>query len=245
MPNKEDNKKDGTTMPSENPSDNDAKHTRFATSFLSFLEKPAVRWFCKRFPSWVNPDMLTVIGLLGALVVGAGYLLCRYNPAFIWLASFGLLLNYFGDGLDGALARYRKIERPKYGFFIDHTVDAFAEFAVMLGVALSGYVNFTLALFALIGYFMVSVVVIAYAFVNGEFRITYGGFGPTELRALIILCNTLIFFIGKPMIELFGFRFGLYDGILVAVIAILYGIFIGLVITKGIELNRIDRKKRE
>lgn len=245
MVTEESNKRVGTAKPYENANGNDAKHKRLSTSLLSFLEKPIVRWLCQRLPVWVTPDTLTVIGLLGALVVGAGYLLCRYNPAFIWLASFGLFLNWFGDALDGNLARYRKVERPRYGFFIDHSVDAIAEFAVMLGVALSGYVNFTLALFSLIGYFMVSVVVIAYTFVSGEFRISYGGISPTEVRVLIILSNTLIFFIGKPMIELFGLRFGLYDGILVLVITILYGICIGLVIIKGLELNRIEKKKRE
>lgn len=224
--------------------DNAANHKRETTSLLSFVEKPALRWLSERMPSWVTPDLLTLIGLLGSFVVGAGYLLCRQNTAFIWLASFGLLLNWFGDSLDGTLARYRKIERPRYGFFIDHTIDSIAEFAILLGVGLSGYVNFTLALFALIAYMMMSIFVFVYTFVSGEFKITFWRIGPTEMRMIVVIANALIFFLGRPSLALLGWRVGLYDAILLLVITLMFGGYLVLVIVKGIELNRLDSEGR-
>jgi archaetidylinositol phosphate synthase len=222
--------------------DGAAKHKRVHNMMLGFLERPALRWLCERMPSWVTPDMLTLFGLLGSFAVGAGYMLARYNPVFIWLASFGLLINWFGDSLDGSLARYRHIERPKFGFFIDHTIDVIAEVAIFGGVALSGYVNPVLALLALAGYLMMSVFIYVYTFVTGEFRISYGGVGPTEMRMIVMISNALIFFIGKPVINLGFIRFGLYDGILVGVIAMLFLAYIFMVAAKAIELSRLESK---
>jgi len=219
-----------------------ARHTRVNNVMLGFLERPALRWLCERMPSWVSSDMLTALGLIGALVVGAGYMLAKYNPLFIWLASFGLVINWFGDSLDGSLARHRHMERPKFGFFIDHTIDVIAELAIFGGLALSGYVNPALALLALAGYLMMSVFVYIYTFVSGEFRISYGGVGPTEMRVIVIISNALIFFIGKPVVDLGFIRFGLYDFILVGVIAMLFLTYIFMVITKAIELSRQESR---
>jgi archaetidylinositol phosphate synthase len=220
-----------------------AKHKRTNSTLLSFAERPALSWLCARLPSWVTPDLLTLTGLIGSFITGIGYLLLAKSPWFIWMASLGLALNWFGDSLDGSLARFRHIERPKYGFFIDHTVDVVAEFAILGGIALSGYVNPFLALLALLGYFMVSIFVYVYTFVSGEFRISYGGMGPTEMRVLGVICNALIFFVGKPMLELGFARVGLYDGVLAVMILALYIGYAVMVIVKAIELNRLEQKK--
>jgi archaetidylinositol phosphate synthase len=222
--------------------DDGAKHTRVNRILLGFLERPALRWLCERMPSWMTPDILTGIGLFGSLMVGAGYMLVKFNPIFIWLASLGMIINWFGDSLDGSLARYRHIERPKFGFFIDHTVDVIAEVAIFGGVALSGYVDPALALLALVGYLMMSVFVYVYTFVTGEFRISYGGVGPTEMRLILIISNALIFFIGKPIVNLGFMSFGLYDGVLMVIIAMLFMAYLFMVITKAIELSRLESK---
>jgi archaetidylinositol phosphate synthase len=222
--------------------DDAVRHTRVNKILLGFLERPALRWLCERMPLWMTPDILTAIGLVGAFGVGAGYMLARYNPLFIWLASLGLVVNWFGDSLDGSLARHRHIERPKYGFFIDHTIDVIAEVAIFGGVALSGYVTPVLALLALVGYLMMSVFVYVYTFVSREFRISFGGMGPTEMRMVVIISNALIFFIGKPVLNLGFIRFGLYDGILVMIIAVLYLGYIWMVAAKAIELARLERQ---
>lgn len=218
-------------------------HKRTNNTILSFAERPALSWLCERMPLWVTPDLLTLTGLIGAFITGLSYMLLSESPGFIWLASFGLVLNWLGDSLDGSLARYRHIERPRYGYFVDHTIDTIAELAIMGGVALSGYVNPILALLALMGYFMFSIFVYVYTSVSGEFRISYGGFGPTEVRTILIICNTLIFLIGKPIIDLGFARLGLYDGVFGIGILCLYMGYVYMVISKAIELNRLEQRK--
>ena len=105
-------------------------------------------------PAWMSPDLLTLIGILGAVIIFAGYALTKVNSIFVWLASIGFVVNWFGDSLDGTLARYRKIERPKYGFFVDHTVDAFSQLLIFVGLGLSIYVSFSVAALALTGYLL-------------------------------------------------------------------------------------------
>ncbi len=151
---------------------------------LGPLERPALAWLAARMPSWVVPDVLTAIGCLAAVVVAAGYWLTNFHPAFLWLASFGLLLNWFGDSLDGTLARYRKIERPRYGFYIDHAVDALNTVLIILGIGLSPYLKFELASMALIGYLLLSILVYLNTHVSGVFKITFSRLGPTEARRL-------------------------------------------------------------
>ena len=85
----------------------------------------------------MTPDILTAIGFFGTLLISISYILTNQTPAFLWLASLGLVINWFGDSLDGTLARFRKIERPRYGFFIDHTTDALGEVLIMVGIAIS------------------------------------------------------------------------------------------------------------
>jgi phosphatidylglycerophosphate synthase len=220
------------------------KHKRANQIALGFLERPAINWLVRHMPAWVTPDLLTIVALLASVLTGVSYILSRNNPAFLWLASFGFLLNWFGDSLDGNLARYRKIERPRYGFFIDHTLDALGTLFIFLGLGLSGYVDLTLALIALVGYLLVSSMVFIYTYVSGEFRIAYVDIGPTEMRAIAILSNTLIFFIGNPIIQLPWFKFHLYDGIVSLIVAFLYIGYVVVVIIKSIELNKLDTKPK-
>jgi archaetidylinositol phosphate synthase len=214
------------------------KHKRQNPSFLGFLERPALGWLSTHMPRWVTPDMLTIFGFLSAVLIGVSYALSKNNPAFLWLASFGFFLNWFGDSLDGTLARKRNIERPKFGFFIDHTTDALAEVIMFVGLGLSGYVDMTLALIALVGYFLMSIMVYIYTYACGTFRIAYIGLGPTEFRAIAIIANVLIFFIGNPIVKLPFFTFHLYDAIVAVVAAILYGGYIVVTIVKAIELAK-------
>lgn len=229
----------------ENPQTKPAsiEHTRVNKILLSSLEKPALRWFSEHMPAWVTPDMLTILGACASALIAVSYWLTNYNSAFLWLASFGFFLNWFGDSLDGTLARYRKIERPKYGFFVDHTVDAMTETLVFVGLGLSPYVDLTLALFALIGYLLVSVLVYVYTYVAGEFRISYASLGPTEMRAIAVLANTLIFFIGNPKLNLGFIEVTVYNLIVFLVVLLLYIGFIVVVLWRANQLSKIDQKK--
>ena len=228
-------------MPSRSPKkirSNITKHKRQNPSLLGFLERPALAWLSTHMPRWVTPDMLTIFGFLSAVLIGVSYALSRNNPAFLWLASLGFFLNWFGDSLDGTLARRRNIERPRFGFFIDHTADALAEVIMFVGLGLSGYVNMTLALIALVGYFLFSILVYIYTYVSGTFRIAYITLGPTEFRAIAVVANALIFFIGNPIVKLPFFTFHLYDAIVAVVAAILYVGYIVVTILKAIELAK-------
>lgn len=217
---------------------NITKHKRQNPSFLAFLERPALAWLSTHMPRWVTPDMLTIFGFLSAVLIGISYALSKNNPTFLWLASLGFFFNWFGDSLDGTLARKRNIERPKFGFFIDHTTDALAEVIMFIGLGLSGYVDMTLALVALVGYFLMSILVYIYTYVSGTFRIAYIDLGPTEFRAIAIIANALIFFIGNPIVKLPFFTFHLYDAIVAVVAAILYGGYIVVTIVKAVELAK-------
>lgn len=173
-----------------------ANHRRVNNILLGPLERPALKWLAAHMPAWVTPDVCTVIGVLGAFIIAVSYILSSYDPNFLWLASFGFLVNWFGDSLDGTLARYRRIERPVFGFFVDHTMDAVSSMLIFLGLGLTPYVSFSLASLALIAYLLLSVLVFLRTSVVGEFKISYGMLGPTEIRVIAVLLNTFMYFGG-------------------------------------------------
>ncbi len=173
----------------------DAK--RINNTLLREGEKKLLNFFVKILPVNVTPDHLTRIGLVGSFMIFLGYILCNYSIYYLWLANLGFLVNWFGDSLDGSLARYRKIERPLYGFFVDHNVDSMSMLLVALGLGLSPYMRFDIALYTLIGYYMLSISTYINAYVRGMFRISFASLGPTEVRLFAIIGNTVLFFIGK------------------------------------------------
>jgi archaetidylinositol phosphate synthase len=171
-------------------------HKRVNDILLGPLERPALQWLSAHLPSWTTPDMMTVIGIFGALVIILSYVLSRYHPAFLWLATVGFVINWFGDSLDGTLARYRHIERPKYGFYIDHITDVLTEIIIILGLGLTNYIKFSVASMCCITYIAMSVLVYVRMNVMGEFKISYSKLGPTEIRVLAIMLNTGMYFGG-------------------------------------------------
>jgi archaetidylinositol phosphate synthase len=145
----------------------------------------------ERLSSRILPDHLTALGLAGALAASVGYVASRWSIHWLWLACAGLLLNWIGDSLDGTLARLRRIERPRYGFFVDHTSDLFAQAMIFLALGLSPCAHFAVACTGLIAFLMAFVYSLICAKVSDTLRITYFGFGPTEIRALLIAGNLL------------------------------------------------------
>ena len=218
-------------------------HHRINDILLGPLERPAIAWLVRHMPSWVTSDHLTMLGLLAAVLIGVSYWLTNFDTRFFWLANLGFLLNWFGDSLDGSLARYRKLERPKYGFFIDHTVDIISEVSIFIGIGLSPYVDFEIALFTLIGYLCMSNLVYITTSVKGEFKISYGSLGPTEARVLAMIANIVVFYVGNPKIKLPIGEFYLYNLFLIAVICLLFFFYFYTSITTAVELEREDRKK--
>jgi phosphatidylglycerophosphate synthase len=166
-----------------------------ATRQMSFLlagpERRVLRWIAARLPRRWMPDHLTAIGVAGAVTIGAGYALSIRHPAWLWLATLGLAINWFGDSLDGTLARVRQIERPKYGYYIDHMVDAFNTTVIGAGIGFSPYVAMPLALLLVILYLCLSINVYLESSVHGQFDLGYGIVGPTEVRILLALLTRL------------------------------------------------------
>jgi phosphatidylglycerophosphate synthase len=216
-------------------------HKRINDILLGPLERPALQWLAAHMPTWMTPDLLTIIGILGAVIILTGYVLSNENAAFLWLATFGFVINWFGDSLDGTLARYRKIERPKYGFFVDHTVDAFSQLLIFAGIGLSPYVSFELAMLALVGYLLMSILVYVDTYVTGVFKISYGKLGPTEMRAIAIILNIAFLYVGVPTIDLSFVQISIYDIVTLLIASILILIYIFSTIRRAGELARLER----
>ena len=224
---------------------------RIQTSILNPYEKKILVYLAERMPAWVTSDMLTALGFVGALIIATGYALSNLNLNWLWLASFGFLVNWFGDSLDGSLARVRGTQRKTYGFFIDHNVDVINECIMFMGVGMSPLVNLTFMMGVLVAYLMLSVYVYIDCHLKGEMRLTYGGLGPTEFRLLAIIVNTMFIYIPqlslwKTHIVLFHneFDFGILDGIAVVVAAIVFGFYL-VGFFKDIKyFSRIDPPKK-
>jgi phosphatidylglycerophosphate synthase len=161
-------------------------------------------WLAGRLPRWVTPDFLTAVGALGAAITFVGYAFAGSRPALLWIATLGLVINWFGDSLDGTLARLRNIERPRYGYFLDNAIDCLAALLLALGLALSGYVRFDVSLFGLSAYMMMSALSFLRVNVTGILHITYGGLGPTEIRVGFMVANGLFVLFPPTPFELFG-----------------------------------------
>lgn len=171
--------------------------TREMTFWLAGPERRALRWLAARVPTRIRPNHLTAVGVLGAVGTGLGYALSGWHRAWLGLAIGMLALNWFGDSLDGTLARFRRIERPRYGYYLDHVIDAFNTVVVGLGIGLSPYLHVEIALLLVVVYLTLSINVYLESSVFGVFRIAYGRLGPTEAR-ILLAGGTLALALGAP-----------------------------------------------
>jgi archaetidylinositol phosphate synthase len=181
-----------------------ATQQRTNTGWLAPLERPMLAALAAKMPAWVTPDVLTGIGFVGSVVTFGGYALASQHPKWLWIASAGLLVNWFGDSLDGTLARYRKIERPRYGYFLDNAIDLVMQFLLAAGIAISGFIRSDLCFVALSVFLMMSVLSLLRANISGVFQLSYGGIGPTEMRVMFILLNAVMYFFPLQPFSLLG-----------------------------------------
>jgi archaetidylinositol phosphate synthase len=178
---------------------------RLNNGLLQPLERPALQWLAARMPQRVTPDHLTAVGVLGALIGFAGYALSSSDAGFLWLASVGLVVNWFGDSLDGTLARFRRIERPRYGYFVDKTTDMVNDALFALGLGLSSFIRFEVACLALIVYLMITSFTFVKTEMSGTIQIAFGGIGPTEVRVGMAILNLSLFLVPpKPILTLWA-----------------------------------------
>ena len=200
-----------STTPGASLSSGSPEAKRTARFIVARFEK----WFLPRaaqsLPGWVMPDHLTGLGIVAATAIMAAYMLSNHNPAWLWAANAGLVVHWFGDSLDGTLARVRKIQRPRYGFYLDHLTDAYSTVAIGLGLGLSPYMLLAVALALVTMYLVLSINVYLETYVLGEFRYGYGWLGPTEARLALLFLNLLALTTGPLPFRLFGVVMTAYD----------------------------------
>jgi len=216
---------------------------RVNDSFLAPLERAALQWLCTHMPAKITPDMLTGIGFAGGLIMAAAYWLCNANKNFLWIVDLGLLINWFGDSLDGSLARYRKIERFQYGYFVDHTVDITTQTIFFLGLGLSPFVHFNFALLALVGYLHLGILTYIDTAVSGVCKISYGKIGPTEVRVFLLGVNAVFYFGNNPLIHLGSVSLFSFDAMVLCIALAFFLYFLGFTFLRMRELHIQDPPK--
>lgn len=205
-------------------------------SLIAAWEKLALIAIAKRLPAFATPNFLTAFGVFGAVVVLISYCFGNIDVWFLWLANLGIVIHWLGDSLDGTVARVRGIERPKFGFFLDQTVDLISNLLIALGIGLSPWVRLDVALLMLTAYHMLAVYVLVYSLVQGEFHLDVAGFGPTEMRLGIIVLNLAIMAIGAPSLTVAGLPFTWCDVLLLVIFVGLIALFLFELISKAREI---------
>ncbi len=234
-----------------NPMQERKQSVRIQTSILNAAERKLLIWLAERMPKWVTSDMLTFIGFIGALIIATGYALTNRNINWLWLACFGFFVNWFGDSLDGSLARVRKAQRPIYGFFLDHNVDCINESIMFIGVGLSSLMSLTSALFVLSAYLLLSVYVYINAHLKNEFKLTYAGLGPTEFRIIAVIVNLILLYVAPIReftcdIRLFGFNVSLQmlDIVALVIAFVILMMYLVSLLKDAREFSKIDPPKK-
>jgi archaetidylinositol phosphate synthase len=216
-----------------------AEAKRHQESWLAPLEKKVLLWLAARMPGWVTPDHLTLLGLASMALAGAALVTGRIVPAAALSVPFLLALNWFGDSLDGTLARFRNKQRPRYGFYVDHIVDAFSTIFLLGGLALSGWMTPVIALSMLVVYFLLSIDSYLATHTIGKFEISYFKFSPTELRILLAIGVIYAYF--RPVVNFAGDRWLFFDAGAVVAIPIMLVVVLVSIIRHTITLYRMER----
>jgi archaetidylinositol phosphate synthase len=205
------------TVPTQN-------HVRINNGVFAAAEKRVLIWIAHRLPAWVNSDHLTLLALISMAGAGAAFWASRYWLPALSLVVVALALNWFGDSLDGTLARVRRHERPRYGFYVDHVLDVTGITLLISGMVLSGFISAVIGLSFLAAYLLVSAEVFLATAVNGQFRMSFLSVGPTELRILLAVGTLSLY--SRPAVSLFGQGpFLLFDvGGVVAIIGLAFAL---------------------
>jgi archaetidylinositol phosphate synthase len=196
---------------------------RQKTFLLAHHEARLLDWIARRLPARVTPDHMTVLGVLAALGIAAAYALSHGDRAWLWVASALLVVHWLGDSLDGTLARVRRAERPIYGYYLDHLVDAVATAAIGLGLGLSPYMLLATGLAIVIAYLVLSINTYLETHAFGVFSLGYGRLGPTEARLGLIALNTALALGVGLQATVAGLGVSLLDAIGLAGVALMLG----------------------
>lgn len=190
-----------------NPSFRNA--TRIQESITTKFERVILLWLAAHLPSWINSDHLTLLGFVSMFFAGASYAWARWHSAGLLLATLFLALNWFGDSLDGTLARVRNRQRPRYGFYVDHMIDSFGALFLMGGLAISGFIDWRIAMAMLVAFLLLSIETYLATYTIGVFRLSFAKFGPTEIRILLGIGNIVLWL--RPQAGVPGLSWRLFD----------------------------------
>ncbi len=194
--------------------------TRIQTSVLNTLEHKVLVWLAARQPKWVTSDMLTFVGTVGAFLIGLGYALTSKSVNWLWLSTLGLLINWYGDSLDGTLARYRHKQRPVYGYYLDHTMDVVNESMMFFGAGMAPFFDMRLTLSAFVLYLLMTLNVSMNAHLRNEFKLSYLKLGPTEFRLVAAIANTVMICFGERLLT--SIIPNCFIGVVVLLLGIIY-----------------------
>ena len=210
------------------------------TAITAKAEEKAKEWICPRIPKWVSPDILTVLGIFGIGMVSAGFLMGFFNRNYLILVILGLMVNWLGDSFDGSIARYRKVTRPNYGYYIDKIVDAVVIIIFALGLGLSGYVKIEIALLLASIYLAMMLHVDLIVHVQNQCKNSFGWFGPTEIRIVGIFLTVYMYFSEVKYFDIYNHILTQHDIAVFSGSVIMFIILLVNILRKGIELNKQD-----
>ncbi len=187
------------------------KAKRINHSWTQSYEKRILHQLAQATPGWINSDHMTALGMLASVLIGIGYLLTHHSIWWLLLCNLGLVLHWYGDSLDGTLARFRGNERERYGYFIDHICDVWTILIVAIAMGFSPLLLMETALFVALAYCLMNVYVHIVAYTRQEFLLSHGKLGPTEFRILFIIINSIAIFWNPYLFTLQGAAFTAFD----------------------------------
>ncbi len=183
--------------------------TRLQQSLVATIEKRCLVWLARRMPAWVTPDHLTALGFAAMILAGASYAFAHFWAPSLLVVNVWLAVNWFGDSLDGTLARERQCQRPRYGFYVDHIVDSLGALFMIAGLALSGYMAWWVAAGLLLSFYLFSINAYLATYTLGTFQLSYWEFSPTEIRILLAVGNAVA--LARPTVHLFATQHRFFD----------------------------------
>ena len=208
-------------------------------SLLAAAEKKCLYWLARRLPAWVQPDHLTLLGFASMFLAGCTYALARWWPPSLLVVALWLAVNWFGDSLDGTLARFRNRQRPRYGFYVDHMVDSFGTLFLVAGLALSGYMSERVAVALLVSFLLLSINSYLATYTLGTFQLSFWKFSPTELRVLLAIGNAVAFV--RPLVTVFGARYRFFDVAGAVAVVVMLGVLVVSMVRNTRKLYRLEK----
>ncbi len=190
---------------------------RIQGSLTSAAERQLLLWLAAHMPRWINSDHLTALGFVAMFLAGVSYSIARVHRIGWLLATFFLAVNWFGDSLDGTLARVRNCQRPRYGFYVDHMIDSFGAIFLMGGLAISSSIDWRIAAAMLVAFLLLSIETYLATYTLGKFRLSFALFGPTEIRVLLAAANTAVWFRPSATVPFFHIRLFNFGGAIAAI----------------------------